>query len=213
MPRARRRMRTFCDLCLPVLGEKVRKTKYLISVSKKKHIRVDCQKNDKQVHNLLQYHYDYVKKHSKFERRNSIQQQVARRLEDRMQYARERGHDPVIIFMDWAKVKKPGTCTIVCKCCKTDIGSYHRDKVHIPCAGTNEDKMGYAPGVKFWQALLASDPGKLEIARDSLEMQQDEVDKALQAVEDYLERQRKRAEQKQRRMEKEAGSASKDAAL
>lgn len=66
--------------------------------------------------------------------------------------------------------------------------------------------MGYAPGVKFWQAIQASGEGKLDIARDCLEMLEEDVEKALQAVDDYVERQKIRAEKKQRRLKREGGA-------
>ena len=81
-----------------------------------------------------------------------------------------------------------------------------RDKVHIPCSGETVNEMGYAPGVKFWQAIQASGESKLDIARDCLEMSQEDVEKALQAVDDYVERQKSRAEKKQRRLKSEGGA-------
>ena len=120
-----------------------------------------------------------------------MEQETVRRLETRLQYARERGHEPVVVFLDWTKVKKQGTCTVVCKSCRTDIGNSCRDKVHIPCSGEIVNEMGYAPGVKFWEAIQASGEGKLDIAR---------------AVDDYVERQKIRAEKKQRRLTREGGA-------
>lgn len=185
----------YCDLCLPVLGEKTSKTKYLMAVSKKKHIRVDCKKNHGKVSDLLSYHRDYVKKHSRFERRNSLEQQTARRLEPRMQHARERGHDPALIFMDWSKVqKKVGKCSVVCKSCRREIGCRSGDSVHLPCEGSPENQAGFAPGVAFWQVIQAYGDSKMEEVRDCLGMSQDEIANSLQAVKDFEDLQKMRKE-------------------
>ena len=179
----------FCDMCLPKLGLHGKKASFLASLSKKKHLRVDCEaKAGLPPMDLKQYNMLFLRKFPMFSRKgtDSLMATTARRMEARMEYARSRGHTPLLCFLDFKAVGLRGTCTVVCKVCRCDLGTNGRKRFHDACSGSFMPEYNQTgPSVKFWMA--ARRENQIEQMQKSLEIDDEELKKTLAAVDAAVE--------------------------
>lgn len=131
----------------------------------------------------------------------SLEQRTLKQLQPRMEYAIKKRHDPALIFVDWTKVGSRGISACVCKTCRQHIGMIGRNHAHNECKGEKADttQASYAPGLRFWQALKASN--SVDQAQKALEIEDEEMQNIMEAVAAALERQVARVEKLERQKE------------
>lgn len=137
---------------------------------------------------LKQYNMLFLRKFPMFSRKGtgSLMATTARRMEARMEYARSRGHTPLLCFLDFKAVGLRGTCTVVCKVCRCDLGTNGRKGFHDACSGSFMPEYNQTgPSVKFWMA--ARRENKIEQMQKSLEIDDEELKKTLAAVDVAVE--------------------------
>lgn len=104
-----------------------------------------------------------------------------------MAFEQTRGHTPLLCFLDFKAVGMRGTCTVVCKVCRNDLGTNSRKTFHDACTGCfMPDYNQTGPGVKFW--LAARRENKVESMQKLLEIDDDELNKTLTAVDAAIEK-------------------------
>ena len=173
----------YCELALPNLGgAKTNKTDaryYLQRLSKKQHLRCECEfRHEKKHITLRQYYMDYHKMLGLYDENWYLNTVYAQKL-------RDKGHDPVVFRVDKKDEHTPNRYKhqVVCRKCRRclsgDNTCAHRKKF---CGG-EADRKPWGPGHDFWEKIRVNKLNK-EV-KSKMGMSQQEINATKKIAERY----------------------------
>ena len=167
----------YCELCLPKPDAELNfyKKKYLVTLSKKHHIKV-CKKAPEDI-NLQMFQRDFAVKFSGKTCEALRAQHGMQWSEDKIEKMKQRGHLPIVVdFNNWSSKKLYGDRFLLCVKCRSILKLTHRSRLN--CKGSC--CQGLSPGLNFWAE--AEKRNRLAEMVQKLQLDKDEVGKVNKAL-------------------------------